>query len=100
MDAMLRRVRTGSLIPLDQQLFSFIGAEQRKLSQWLVGIGENARQQRLEVPGQALDRLLLEQVGLVLPDTCQPILPLFHNKSQVVLCHSAFNTDKIQSNTL
>ena len=71
-------------VPGDQLLALRLG-QQRQGVDRPVGVGGGGLQQRLEMPGQALDGGGVEQVGGVFPVAVQLAFPLFHVQGQVEL---------------
>ena len=83
----IARVGGGVVVPVQQHLCALGVGQQRQLPDRLAGVGDDGVEQRPEMPGHALDRGALEQVGVVLEHGVQARVDLVHHQGQVVLGH-------------
>src|SRR5262249_41207644 len=84
-DSCCSRVRSVRLVPGVSQQPSLVTGEKVKRGYLLIGTGDDAFQQRLEMRGHALDRRLLEEVCIVIEARSKPALRFSHRHRQVKL---------------
>ena len=78
MDALIKRVVYGGVIPLDQKLLPFLGGYQGQGMERRLRIGDKARQQGEKMPIQARNGGRCKQAGVIIPGGDQ-LLALFFN---------------------
>ena len=95
-DRLAPRISGARVVPLDEDLASFARCQQRQFREFLVWIGGDGGQQRLQAAQHSRDGSALEQVGVVFQRGAESLRCFRHREGQIELGGPGFDLERLQ----